>query len=115
MKNYLKELSPFEDYPKELEYPLLERVRSQTQRNRLPRWYMYELRHFRLREHKWKLIPYKNTARAWKMLNKPFSVPYGLQSKMQKFITSKAEEAKKEDTDSKSKNNQKQDKSNKKK
>ncbi len=76
MKKYLPELSPFDDYPKELEYPLIESANATNKR--VPRWFGYELNHMKMREHRWSLVPFKYSAKATQLLKKPFSLPYGI-------------------------------------
>lgn len=56
MKDYLKELSPFEGRPEPAKYPLadLKPVR--------PRWYKYELINKRKRRCQYSIIPFKHPA-----------------------------------------------------
>jgi hypothetical protein len=83
LKSYLKELSPFDDYPKELEYPLIESLR--TFRN-IPNWYKFELHDIKMRKNKWSLVPYKYSAKATQLQSKPLSLPYGLESVFKKKL-----------------------------
>jgi hypothetical protein len=83
LKTYLKELSPFEDYPKELEYPLIESTRSI--RN-MPKWYRFELENKKMREHKWSIVPFKHSATATQLMSKPFSLPYGVDEEFRNRI-----------------------------
>ena len=53
MKEYLKELSPFEAYPEPEKYPLMDTKYIQ------PRWYRYETDNMRKRKHQYSIIPYK--------------------------------------------------------
>jgi hypothetical protein len=54
MKEYLKQISPFEEYPEQLKYPGVE-PRPES----VPRWYNYEFEDIKYRRQKWDIVPYK--------------------------------------------------------
>jgi hypothetical protein len=53
MKDYLKQLSPFESYPEPAKYPILDLHVVK------PRWYKYEQESYRKRRHQYSMIPFK--------------------------------------------------------
>jgi hypothetical protein len=59
IKDYLKELTPFEPYPEPEKYPLLD-LKNGTK----PRWYFYEQDSIRKRKHQYSIIPYKYSKNA---------------------------------------------------
>lgn len=73
LKEYLKQLSPFESRPQPLEFPLIEK----TDQKKHPRWYRHEFKAYRLRENKWSLIPFKYSSLTMLELSKIKSLPYG--------------------------------------
>lgn len=73
LKDYLKQVSPFEGRPKPLEYPLIERI----DRKKYHRWYRLELNAYRTRENKWSQIPFKYSSQTMLELSKIKSLPYG--------------------------------------
>ena len=70
MKDYLKNLSPFEYYPKPSKYPLLDIDKVK------PRWYKYEAESQRKRKHQYSIIPYKHSSIDEKFEEKIKSLPY---------------------------------------
>jgi hypothetical protein len=73
LKDYLKQVSPFEGRPKTLEFPLIEKM----DRKKYPRWYRHEYNGYRMRDNKWSQIPFKYSSQTMLELSKIKSLPYG--------------------------------------
>lgn len=70
IKDYLRELSPFEAYPTPAKYPVLDVKQIK------PRWYKYEIENKRLRDHEWNIVPFKYSHRIDKKLESLKHLPY---------------------------------------
>ena len=70
MKEYLKNLSPFEYYPEPSKYPMLDLQYVK------PRWMKYELESYRKRKHQYSIIPYKYYSPDQKLNETIKSLPY---------------------------------------
>lgn len=70
MKNYLKDVNPFEPYQEGAKYPILDVgiVR--------PRWYKYELENERKRKNEWNLVPFKYSHKNEKKIEFLKNLPY---------------------------------------
>jgi hypothetical protein len=71
MRDYLKELSPFEKHPKALEYPLIEPIDG-----KIHRWFKYEYDEYRLRESRYSIIPFKHHSAKLNKIKVLKSLPY---------------------------------------
>jgi len=70
MKQYLKDLNPFESHPEPTKYPLID------MKNFKPRWYKYEVQNIRTRKHQYKDIPFKYSKNVKKINEYVSSLPY---------------------------------------
>jgi hypothetical protein len=70
MKEYLKEISPFEAYPEPEKYPLIDIGRVK------PRWYKYEMIYNRSRKQQYSIVPFKYSSPHRKVNNFIKNLPY---------------------------------------
>ncbi len=70
MKDYLKEISPFEPHPEPAKYPILDLEVVK------PRWFKYELENKRQRNHEWNIAPFKYSHRIEKKKEQIKNLPY---------------------------------------
>lgn len=71
IRDYLKDLSPFEKHPKALEYPLIEPIEG-----KIHKWYKYEYNEYRLREGRYSKIPFKHFSSKLNKIKVLESLPY---------------------------------------
>lgn len=74
MKEYLKELNPFDSYPESTKYPLIDMKRVR------PRWFKYEEQNIRTRKHQYQDIPFKYSKNLKKINEHIASLPYQAQN-----------------------------------
>ena len=77
MKEYIKQLSPFEPYPEESKF-----AKADLKPEQKPRWYRYELKNMVSRKHQYSMIPFKYSreARHQKIMDHLASLPYQTKS-----------------------------------
>lgn len=71
MKDYLKELSPFENYPEPAKYPLIDIGRPTRHK-----WYKYEIINQRKRRLQYNIIPHKYASPLEKLKSFAQNLPY---------------------------------------
>ena len=74
MKDYLKQVSPFEDYPEQLKY-----VGVEPPPTNVPRWYTFEFEDIKHRRQKWDIVSFKFSSLKIRESKYLKSLPYQIQ------------------------------------